>query len=383
MKASESEETARQDPLSTIFRTFANLNGVKISSSVAIVPEEGFANEIVSVAAAKESDMVIVPWSAHRSVQPSGPTSAAESSKNPFEKIFGGFGNNAVVDASTHEDSPQTAHLVRNIFAESTCDVALFLERGSSGIPGPTAGSKPWTGREHVFFAFFGGPDDRAALDFVVRLCRHPGVSATVVRITRAAEATEEDHREDVSAAPSKVSSEAGGSDPQVLLSQLTIHGKDNRMDTIYGTTTSAAGVQSDTADNLAWEKYFSSSDESVASRSPAIRSALERVHHESVSSAFPLQTALRRAAKAGHATSEPLLVVAARGRRAAESHAAELLGYLKDQVASGTGLGVAASSEVRKTLGDVGSAMVVSGVAGAVVVLQAGSVQGKRTKEV
>jgi len=65
---------------------------------------------------------------------------------------------------------------------------------------------------------------------------------------------------------------------------------------------------------------------------------------------------------------------------------------YLKEKVlapalgSNGTGhgglqnLGIAASSEVRKTLGDVGSALIVSGNANSVLVLQ-GAVKGEKSR--
>ena len=48
-----------------------------------------------------------------------------------------------------------------------------------------TTGASGTGGRYHLFLPFFGGPDDRLALEFVVQLCAHPGVSATVVRVIR------------------------------------------------------------------------------------------------------------------------------------------------------------------------------------------------------
>ena len=36
---------------------------------------------------------------------------------------------------------------------------------------------------------FFGGPDDRLALDFAVQLCANPRISATVVRIAKCEDA--------------------------------------------------------------------------------------------------------------------------------------------------------------------------------------------------
>jgi hypothetical protein len=64
---------------------------------------------------------------------------------------------------------------VRGVFAQAGTNVALLF------------GHAPFSVREqtHLFLPFFGGPDDRLALDFVVQLCTNPRVQATVVRITK------------------------------------------------------------------------------------------------------------------------------------------------------------------------------------------------------
>jgi hypothetical protein len=39
--------------------------------------------------------------------------------------------------------------------------------------------------QQHVFLPFFGGPDDRLALEFVVQVSANPRMRGTVVRITK------------------------------------------------------------------------------------------------------------------------------------------------------------------------------------------------------
>jgi hypothetical protein len=252
----------------------------------------------------------------------------------------------------------------------------LYLERGSSGSLVATAGSQPWTGEERIFFAFHGGPDDRASLDFVVQLCQHPGVRATVIRVIRTAEPTAEDEQ---SGNLSKQST-ADIHDSPAVLSQLTVHGGNHGVDTVYGTTTPDSRLQSETADNLAWSKYFPSPGEEPVTLSTNVRKALTRITASVVQTNLPLHTTLKRLREFSSVpSSAPILAVASRSRRGAESHATELVQYLKDQVVDGHGLGIASSSDVRKTLGDIGSAVVVSGLAGAVLVVQAGSPGAKR----
>jgi hypothetical protein len=68
------------------------------------------------------------------------------------------------------------SQFVRKVFASSASDVALFIDRGLSTDSGSTI-------YPHVFLPFTGGPDDRLALSFVIQLCLHGAITATVVRM--------------------------------------------------------------------------------------------------------------------------------------------------------------------------------------------------------
>jgi hypothetical protein len=73
-------------------------------------------------------------------------------------------------------------HFIRRVFSETPTNLALFIDRGYSGGLG---GSFSFGSGQHIFMPFFGGPDDRLALRFVVQLCHHTNVTATVVKINR------------------------------------------------------------------------------------------------------------------------------------------------------------------------------------------------------
>ena len=62
---------------------------------------------------------------------------------------------------------------------ESPVDVGLFMD---PGVPQVQADGQ---GQHHIFLPFFGGPDDRLALAFVVQLCLRTTTRATVVRFTK------------------------------------------------------------------------------------------------------------------------------------------------------------------------------------------------------
>lgn len=355
MKASESEETAKHDPLLDIFKTFADLSGIPVAQAkMSIIPSEAFVKEIVTHTDQLGSELLLLPWY----LNPQGIPQIDGLSSNPFEKLLSG----------TLESSPLYAALVRSVFAQSTCDVGLWIDQraGSRSNVGPGT---------HLFFGFMGGPDDRATLDLVVQFCHQPAVTATVVRVVRAAEPTAEDNPE----LANEVKGEAGRNIRR--LNEMTVHAGVPTTDTVYGTTTAAGRLQSETADNLLWRKYFKEDDESQDRQLDVEADVLGRIQSETVSSVVPLHTIVKRARQIISCATGPVLVMSGRSRRGADSHAAELSQLLKeklDQPAESSTedvsrLGVVASSEVRKSLGDLASAVLGSGLGVDMLVIQAG----------
>ncbi len=213
MRSSVSESLIRSDPLLSIFRMFGQLNGIRVSPSVAVVKFSDLVWSVTDHARNHESQMIFLPWlpPAHNVVPrddhhtpptptqqpivllPTPPAMKSPLSQNPFDLLFrssnfksptsSGVGpvdvSNSV--AITH------SQFVRGVFSQSTTDVALFvdqstLESGSSIIG---SGSGEGAYQQHVFLPFFGGPDDRLALEFVVQICANPRIRGTVVRITK------------------------------------------------------------------------------------------------------------------------------------------------------------------------------------------------------
>jgi hypothetical protein len=336
------EETLKNDPLSNIFSTFAALNAFKVKPHLAVLNASDFADSVASFAEERESDMVIVPWAAAASAAyDDGPAS------NPLENLFKG---------NSYDRSPQYAAFVRKVFQSSACDVGLFMDQGLFGEPSALSG-----GRQHLFLAFHGGPDDRAALDFVLQLCRHPGISATVTRFVKTAS-------DDLSAKSSNVTAVEGAT---LAMAQYTVHGGVSGGDTMYGAHDTQTQMQSDTADNLTLDKYFA--DSSSTSLSEATRTALTRITFSTVSTSTPLAASITHAEKAGQSLASPLLVVAGRSRRQAPSHREEMAQMLKEHVTTANGaqsLGICQSSETRNALGAVGTMAVIK-LTGSLLVIQ------------
>lgn len=127
--------------------------------------------------------------------------------------------------------------------------------------------------------------------------------------------------------------------------------------------------LQSEMADNIAWSKYATPRGPTAMGTSVDaldLRHALSRIHFSEVHTPTPLHDVIQQA-RALQEASPHLLIVAGRSRRRAkESHHVEMKELLET---FRPGL---KPEGMRRTIGDVGTAMVMSGSASAVVVMQA-----------
>ncbi|KAL0950061.1 hypothetical protein HGRIS_010067 [Hohenbuehelia grisea] len=165
LRSQEAELLLLNDPVITTFKTFGYLNRLPLQSSLSVVNYEAFPSAIASHAGDSKSQMVILPWS--------------RTSQNVTESQDGDGDTHANHRLSFDQtNSVVHSEFVRKVFLNSPTDVALFIDRG---ISHSSAGLED----QHLFLPFFGGPDDRLALEFVVQLCANPSVKATVLRIVK------------------------------------------------------------------------------------------------------------------------------------------------------------------------------------------------------
>jgi hypothetical protein len=130
----------------------------------------------------------------------------------------------------------------------------------------------------------------------------------------------------------------------------------------VYGQHDTQTRLQSDTADNLMWARYTSSSGPFAA----GVPDALGRIQFATETSARPLRAAVDTVAGAAR-TARPLVVLGRSRRMAVETHRAELQQLLAER-----GGGQNWGSDVSKTLGDVAAALVVAGANASLLVVQA-----------
>ncbi|KAI0058946.1 cation/H+ exchanger [Artomyces pyxidatus] len=340
LKSQTADILMQSDSVLSIFRTFGRINKFSVSTSLSVVSHDEYYTSVADHAREFGSHMVIVPWNLTPAFaqEHSSSSSSSPIPYNPFDALFH--------KSAAHDATPSIhySQFVRKVFANSPTDVALFVDRG---VAHASTSASP-----HIFFPFFGGPDDRLALSFVVQLCINGAITATVMRVQK---------------------TEANALTPMNSIeiakheAQFTSHGNTIGFpDTLYGQRDTQTRIQSDTMDSLVWSRFTSP----TAQHSADVASALTRITFEHEYTSQPLHTVLDRVAEqakhyAASSTPKPLFVVAGRSRRmAVESHHAELRQLLSEH---NTSLG----SEVPKTFGEVATAFVATGVNVSLIVLQ------------
>jgi hypothetical protein len=169
LKSQAAEALLQSDPIVSVFRTFGYLNHLPVSASLSVVPHNEFSTSIANHVRDSGSHMVIVPWTQAAPTEDGG-----EVTHNPFEGLFKQASEQTQPSAVVYSD------FVRKVFLNAPCDVALFVDHG---VFNSAKAFDAASLNQHLFLPFFGGPDDRLALSFVVQLCANPSVTATVIRM--------------------------------------------------------------------------------------------------------------------------------------------------------------------------------------------------------
>ncbi|GAA5920673.1 hypothetical protein JCM6882_004114, partial [Rhodosporidiobolus microsporus] len=380
----------RSDALASVVRAFAaSVLGLPTHVGLSLTAPEEVSRAVAEFVEEREAEVVLLPWTLPSSAGGEGGSEGegegGEQSvveallPNPFEGLFFGGGKDGAGGRSVGVmGAVGYAGVVRRVFAESPCDVALLLDRAGS-VSSAASLAPALAGRTHLHLTFHGGSDDRLALSLLVQLVgSNPGLTATVLRLARAPEPTDEDRdvldgaidfgpalasppitRED---APlftvSGPASGAGGS-----------HGGIGIADTVYATnaggTGAGAGVnalQSESADEALFARFFEGPTPLADEHTRA------RIDVAHCATAHPLRFANAKLAALRRALAPqriPLVVFAGRGRRDAPSHASELAQLLKEHV-DAVRASVLVSSEVRRAVGDVGAAVLLGREVGA-----------------
>ena len=365
MKGSATETLVRTDPTLEIYRTFGDINGVDVTTSLAIVSFDDLAVSVVDHARNNSSHLVLLPWlppthepDHHKDPAPDPLPSPAHHhpNVNPFDALFRATHGGATSTSVVH------SQFVREVFSRcADIDVALYID---PVVRSPGDAFRKSTSY-HLVLPFFGGPDDRMTLEWVVQLCTNARITATVMRVRKV------DIVEEVQEPPQAHTASPGEKPLGIpILEHPTIqHTITSPMDTVYAQHDTQIRLQSETADNVTWGLY-AEGREVEDGLSEVMREALTRVEFLDMGTPKPLHAVVGRVNDIAEEMSRRrvrVLAMVGRSRRlAVEDHGLEV----KEIMHAGNSIG----REVRKTIGDVGTALVVSGVKAGVVVLQAAS---------
>jgi len=337
MKSSHTEALARTDPLLKIFRTVGDVHDTDVSNELNVVSLSSFGRATRESARGSGSDLVIIGWSAATvHTQP-----AHGEASNPFEHMLRSA--SGITDASN-----ATSQVIRSVFKDAATDIALFMDQRNV-----TTDSY---GHKHIFMTFFGGADDRTALQLVVQLCLNPRLAATVVKVSKGELGTKKfDERDELDEKASE----------EVLASGFTINSLPAFPETVYGHQNTALRLQSTLADDMLWESCTSPAADSLHLAS------LRRITFITVSSPDLLQTGIdyaNKSSQAADASNGRLLTIIGRSRMMGphDTIKAELTTKLEKTNLSGS------SAELRRTIGDPATAFLTARIKSDLLVVQA-----------
>ncbi|KAL0571129.1 K(+)/H(+) antiporter [Marasmius crinis-equi] len=359
------------DPVLMVFRMFTRLlpwpesdvvePKIEVIGSggeerVACVVDHAVSSTTTPVESGDRRTLIMLGWLPPAPPVPPTPQSPVGTprsiSYNPFDALF----RNATRDHE--EDATMHTHFVRGVFGNAGkrgVDVGLFVELAHSRLQG-FGGSDGGDGEgTHVYLPFFGGPDDRLALEFIVQLCEGTGMKADIVWVKVGQDPTSDGEKQLEQVHPENLLTVTS-----VRSSRPSIMRGDSALttafpDTVYASMTKETRIQAVTADAVIWDRYAS-----IASSKTCFREL-------NVETGEALRGVVDDIRGWVSTIKGRKVVVTGRSRRlAVENHVKEL----KEAFRGGEG------GDVRKTVGDVAAAIMSRGtVTGAdgLVVIQAG----------
>ncbi|KAJ1261254.1 hypothetical protein BS78_09G014900 [Paspalum vaginatum] len=152
------------DQVDVAFDTYAQLGHVHVRAMAAVSALHTMHEDVAAVAEDKRVSLVVLP----------------------FHKRQAGHAHGD--DAETENLGPEWRAVNRRILREAPCSAAVLVDRGFGG--GEQVSSEQVA--HGVCVVFFGGPDDREALELAGRMAEHPGVQVTVARFVDGKAGSEE-----------------------------------------------------------------------------------------------------------------------------------------------------------------------------------------------
>ncbi|KAJ4336152.1 hypothetical protein N0V87_005588 [Didymella glomerata] len=180
MQVSEMESYTAYDPVVNTFRTFGRLHNLAVSGEALVVPESSFADTLAT--RASDSNLLLLPWS-----ETGGMSEQAIIEDKGTKNKLAASSYIAFVNSTIEQSTTPVAVLINKNFGGSKnkarkTNLKLSRTYSSVSLHADQAVTAPIADRSHhIFFAFFGGADDRAALRLVLQLAENAQVTATLV----------------------------------------------------------------------------------------------------------------------------------------------------------------------------------------------------------
>ncbi|KAJ4374041.1 hypothetical protein N0V83_002780 [Neocucurbitaria cava] len=182
MQVSEIDSYTAYDPVVNTFRTFGRLHNLAVSGEVLVVPESSFAETLST--RASDSDLLLLPWSETGGMS----EQTIIEDKGTKNKLVASSYNSFVNSTLEQSVIPVVVLINKNFGGSKNKDQkqSLKLTRKFSNVSLTSARDKAITApiadrSHHIFFPFFGGADDRAALRLVLQLAENAQVTATII----------------------------------------------------------------------------------------------------------------------------------------------------------------------------------------------------------
>ncbi|KAL9281965.1 Cation/H(+) antiporter 18 [Arabidopsis thaliana] len=140
---------ADADQVVVAFQAFQQLSRVNVRPMTAISSMSDIHEDICTTAARKKAAIVILPFHKHQQLDGS-----LETTRGDYRWVN------------------------RRVLLQAPCSVGIFVDRGLGGSSQVSAQDVSYS----VVVLFFGGPDDREALAYGLRMAEHPGIVLTVFR---------------------------------------------------------------------------------------------------------------------------------------------------------------------------------------------------------
>lgn len=141
---------AQSDHIINAFKNFEqHVGSVSVQPLTAISPYSTMHEDICTVAEDKRVAFLIIP-----------------------------FHKQQTVDGGMEITNPNFRMINQNVLANAPCSVGILVDRGLSGSTRLATNQVS----HHVAVLFFGGPDDREALSYGMRMREHPATNLTVMR---------------------------------------------------------------------------------------------------------------------------------------------------------------------------------------------------------